>query len=166
MPRRRTLPDPQVLGAARRLYAQGGDKAVSFGTVARATGLAASTLAQRYGSVPGMLAAAAQDGWAALIAETEAAETTAADKGPQGYLKALDPLARQVPLLLALGARDPSATEAAAHWRAAVESALARRLGGNDRGRHAAQAVFALWQGQILWGDPEIRIKDIARKLA
>ncbi|MCB6177677.1 transcriptional regulator [Rhodobacter sp. Har01] len=166
MPRHKTLSDADVLAKTRRLHAEGGDKAVSFGTVARASGLAASTLAQRYGSVAGMLAAAARDGWAGLIGATAAAEAEAADKGPQGFLKALDNAAREAPMLLALGARDAAAAEAAAQWRGAVEAALARRLGNGERARQSAQALFALWQGQVLWGGSEVKIKDIARRLA
>ncbi|AWD22412.1 TetR/AcrR family transcriptional regulator [Pseudogemmobacter blasticus] len=165
MPRQKTLPDSQVLAAARRLYAQGGEKSVSFGSVARATGLAGSTLAQRYGSVEGMLSAAARDGWAVLTEAATAADAATTGKGPQGFLKALDPTARKAPLLLSLGTRDPVAREAGAVWRAQIEAALARRIGSGEKARSAAQVLFAVWQGQILWEDPEIRIKDLARRL-
>ena len=50
MARPRTIPDPEIFAAIRALLAQGGDKAVAFSSVARATGLAAPTLVQRYGS--------------------------------------------------------------------------------------------------------------------
>jgi AcrR family transcriptional regulator len=170
MARPKTLPDPEVLAAVRRLHAGGGDRAVSFGTVARACRLAASTLAQRFGSVEGMLRAAARDGWADLAARTSAQAALAGDKGPQGLLKALDLEGREVALLLRLGRGDAEAASAAAAWRAQVEGDLARRLSGNDKSggdkaRAAAQALFAAWQGQLLWGDAELRLKDLARKL-
>lgn len=163
MSRKRLIPDSQVLGLVRSLFAAQGEKAVSFGTIGQAAGLAPSTLSQRYGSVEGMLAAAALDGWAALIAGATAAEETGADKGPQGYLKLVD--GSEVPLLLVLGGRDARARDRAGEWRAMVEAGLARRLGPGDKGRAAAQALFAAWQGQILWDGAASGIKDIARKL-
>ena len=58
MPRTRTIPDARVFAAVQDLLDRGGDKAVSFSTVATATGLAPPTLVQRYGSRDGMVRAA------------------------------------------------------------------------------------------------------------
>ena len=58
MPRNRTIPDSQIFAAIQDLLDTGGDKAVSFGTVAVRTGLAAPTLVQRYGNREGMIRAA------------------------------------------------------------------------------------------------------------
>ena len=57
MSRPRSVPDAQVLAAVRALLRQGGDKAVAFSAVAERAGLAPASLAQRYGSVQGMIAA-------------------------------------------------------------------------------------------------------------
>jgi AcrR family transcriptional regulator len=163
MPRKRSVPDSEVLSLVRGLFAAQGEKAVSFGTVGQAAGLAPSTLAQRYGSVEGMISAAAIQGWDALIATAEAAHAAAGDKGPQGYLKLLD--AGDVPLLLSLGARDARARDRAADWRARVETGLVARIGQGEKARAAAQALFAAWQGQLLWGGTAAGIKDLAKKL-
>lgn len=165
MPRRKTLSDSEVLGTVRHLYDAGGSRAVSFGTVARACRLAASTLAQRFGTVEGMLTAAARDGWADLAARSDGLAAGAADKGPQGLLKALDAPGRDAALLLRLGRGDGPATEAATAWRLQVEAELARRLPGGDKARAAAQTLFAAWQGQLLWGDGDLRFKDLAKRL-
>ncbi len=79
-------------------------------------------------------------------------------------------MGREVPQLLLMGRNDPEAAAAAAAWRTLVEAEIARRLAGADRAvgdkaRAAAQTLFATWQGQILWGDAEVRLKDLARKL-
>ncbi len=167
MPRKKVLSDDQVLAEALRLQAAGGDKALTFGALSLATGLAASTLTQRFGSVEGLAAAAARAGWQALIAATETAALTAADKGPQGYLRALEAAgAGAAPRLLALAARDGTAMALAGEWRGRVETALAQRLGQGDRQRSAAQTIFAVWQGQILWQSEGPKIKDLARRLA
>ncbi|MFE3836661.1 transcriptional regulator [Pseudogemmobacter sonorensis] len=167
MSRRKILPDSDVLAEARRLFLADGEKALSFGNLSRATGLAASTLAQRFATVEGLQAAAARAGWQAMIAETDAADLSAAGKGPQGYLKALD--ARAAQALLTLGARDPEAGRMAQEWRGRVETALALRLGQADGARAAARVLFAAWQGQGLWdpaGAEPLRLKDLAKRLA
>ena len=163
MPRKKTLPDSEVLAEARRLFAAGGEKALTFGNLARATGLAASTLAQRFANVEGLAGAAACAGWRDLLEIADAMNGATADKGPQGYLKALE--AEAVPSLLHLGARDEEAQRLAGEWRGRVETALTLRLGQGEKARQAAQALFAAWQGQVLWGGAEFRIKDLAKRL-
>ncbi len=171
MPRPKSIPDAEVLRTARQLYAGGGSRALSFGTLARATGLAASTLAQRYGTVEGLQAAAARDGWAELMALADQAAADSGGKGPQGFLKALERGfaggAGQIPRLVELGAFDEGLAALAAEWRIRVETELAARLGQGERVRSAAQALFTLWQGQLLWrgSGEEIRLKDVARRL-
>ena len=163
MARPKSLPDAEILATVRRLMAEGGQ--VSFGAAAIATGLAPSTLAQRYGTVAAMRAAAVRDGWQVLTEATTAAIDTAADKGPQGLLKALDAVTDQVGLLLA-GPTDDTARTRATDWRRMVETALAQRLGPGEKGREAAAILFAAWQGQALWGGDGFRIKDAAKRLA
>lgn len=165
MARPRTLPDSAVLAAVRQLLAAGGDKAVSFGAVGRATGLAPSTLAQRYGSVDAMRAAAVRDGWQVLAEATATVLDATAGKGPQGLLKALDAVAGEVGLLLA-GSTGEAGRARAADWRRMVETALAQRFGPGGKGREAAAILFAAWQGQAMWGGDGFRIKDAAKRLA
>jgi AcrR family transcriptional regulator len=163
MARPRTLPDADVYAAIRALLAEGGEKAVAFGSVARATGLAAPTLAQRYGSVEGMLTAALLDEWD--LQEKRLAELTAAaapgPKGVQAILKGLGPGP-------AAYLRDAVLRTRAAAFRAKVETALSVHLGGGGKAREAAGMLFAAWQGQLLWqraGDKSFKIKDMMKRL-
>lgn len=171
MARPRTVPDAEVYVIIRRLLADGGDKAVAFGTVARATGLAGSTLAQRYGTREGMVQAALMDAWDLLDQAAEAAEGASGSgpKAAQALLKALSTASDgMAPTLLAIDLRNATLRIRAAAWRARIEGALALRLGGGAKGRQAAAMLFALWQGQVLWqgtGDKGFRLKDAVKRL-
>jgi hypothetical protein len=165
MPRTRTIPDAQVFAMIQRMLEEGGDKAVSFGTVGTATGLAPPTLVQRYGSRDAMVRAARAAAWDALESRTAAAIAETADKGPQGLLKAIGPVDATA---IAADLRDPELAKRAAVWRAGVETALALRLGGGQKARESAALLFVAWQGQVLWskaGDSAIRLKDAVKRL-
>lgn len=169
MPRKKSLSDAQVLADARRLHLSGGEKALTFGNLARASGLAASTLAQRFGTIEGLIAALARQGWQDLLEGLAALEQSTADKGPQGYLKALSPAGLDALRLLSLSTTDEGARQLAEDWRARVLTGIALRLGEGEKTRSAASVIFAAWQGQLLWNVPpsptEMKIKDIAKKL-
>jgi hypothetical protein len=175
MPRPRTIPDADIFAAIRQLLADGGDKAVAFGPVARATGLAAPTLVQRYGTRDGMIRAALMAAWDDLDTRTAAAEAEAGT-GPKGAVALLKALggrgdsAEPVDVaLLAVDFRDAALRDRATAWRARVEGALALRLGGGAKGQAAAAMLFAAWQGQALWalaGGKTFRLKDAAKRLA
>ena len=165
MPRTRIIPDAHVFAVIQRLLDEGGEKAVSFGSVAKATGLAPPTLVQRYGSVAGMLRAARLDAWDALEQRTEQAIAATADKGPQGLLKAIGPVD---PAAIAADMRDPDLAQRASGWRAGAEAALALRLGAGPKARESAALLFAAWQGQSLWGacgESAFRLKDAVKRL-
>ncbi len=173
MGRSRTIPDDAIFSAIRTLLAEGGEKAVAFSTVSRATGLAAPTLVQRYGSRDGMLRAALMRAWDGLEAATGEAEAEAplTAKGAAQLLKALSGEEAETAdlALLAADFRDPVLRGRAMAWRERVEAALALRLGGGAKGREAAAILFAAWQGQALWrlaGERSFRIKDAIRRLA
>lgn len=179
MPRRKIIPDTEVFALIRRLLAEGGDKAVAFGSVSRATGLAPSTLVQRFGSREAMVQAALGDLWdrldaACIRAEAEAPMTA---KGAASLLKAL---AAGVPggeedsagaadlSFLVTQIREPNLRGRAATWRARVETALSLRLGGGDKGREIAAILFAAWMGQTLWqdaGGKGFRLKDALKRI-
>jgi AcrR family transcriptional regulator len=165
MARPRSIPDSLILSAVRKLMAEGGEKAVAFSAVAEASGLAAASLAQRYGSVNGMIEAAAADAVATALTVLARMEAEAPDKGPQGLLKALaevGPDAASLAVLLRSGA----GAETATGYRHAVEAALARRLGPKAAG--AAPILFAAWQGSVLWsgaGEAAFKLKDVVKKL-
>lgn len=165
MPRTRTISDDQVFAIIQRLLEAGGNKAVSFGTVGTATGLAPPTLVQRYGNRDAMVRAARAAAWDALERRTAAAITGTADKGPQGLLKAIGPVDATA---IAADLRDPELARRAAGWRAGVETALALRLGGGQKAREGAALLFVAWQGQVLWskaGDSTFRLKDAVKRL-
>lgn len=169
MARPRTIPDDEVFAAIRRLLAEGGEKAVAFSSVGRATGLAAPTLVQRYGSREGMLRAALAAAWDGLDTATQRAEAEAPlnPKGAAALLKALGGGPGEL-RLLAVDFRDPDLRARAEAWRARVIAALATRLGGGSRGREAAAILFAAWQGQALWqvaGERGFRLKDAVKRL-
>lgn len=165
MPRKKSLTDAQVLDHARRLHLSGGEKALTFGNLARASGLAASTLAQRFGTVEGLIASLARQGWSELLEGLVVVDQATADKGPQGYLKALHPSALESTRLLGLSTADEQARILAEEWRIRVITALSLRLGQGEKARQAAQTIFMLWQGQVLWGQPEVKIKELVKKL-
>ncbi|RYI22510.1 MAG: transcriptional regulator [Acetobacteraceae bacterium] len=165
MPRTRTVPDDLVFATIQRLLDQGGDKAVSFGSVGRATGLAPPTLVQRYVNRERMVRAARAAAWDALERRTAAAIANTADKGPQGLLKAIGPVDAAS---IAADLRDPELAARAAGWRAGMETALTLRLGGGQRARESAALLFAAWQGQSLWtaaGETAFRLKDVVKRL-
>lgn len=165
MARNRTIPDTQIFSAIQGLLDQGGEKSVSFGTVAQATGLAASSLVQRYGNLPGMLRATRNAAWDALEARTAEAIEITAGKGPQGLLKALG---GHHAASLASDLRDPELRARAHSWRVGLEAALAARLGGGSRAAESAALLFAAWQGQALWrraGTSGFKLKDAVKRL-
>jgi AcrR family transcriptional regulator len=165
MSRPRTIPDADVFAAIRRLMAEGGDKAVSFAAVARATGLAAPTLVQRYGSREGMVRAALGAAWDALDAQL-----AATGGGAQALLKTLGAAPEMADLArLAADFRDPALRTRAEAWRTGVEEALTAALGGGPKAREAAAILFVAWQGRLLWqdvGGKGIRLKDLVKRLA
>lgn len=173
MGRKRTIPDVEVYAAIRQMLAAGGEKAVAFSSVARATGLAAPTLVQRYGSRDEMLRAALLAAWDQLDERTSrlAGEAPMTAKGAAQLLKALpddDGLVSGL-ALLAADFRDEALRERALRWRRSVQAALAQRLGTGARGREASSILFAAWQGQLLWagaGGPHFKLKDAIKRLA
>ena len=141
-----------------------GEKAVSFGNLSRASGLAPATLAQRFGSVEAMLQAALSSEWDRLAAavETEGAD---AEKGTQGLLKRL-PVPS--PAVLAASLRDPVLRARADDWRERVETAVALRRGAGAKGREVAAMLVAAWYGRILWdafGTKGFKLSDLMKRL-
>ena len=164
MSRPRKIPDTEVFAAVLRLIVADGEKAVAFSTVARATGLAAPSLVQRYGALPDMVKTALLGEWDRLDAAAAAAisETSATAKGPSALLKALSP--PPSPALLAASLRDAKLRDRASDWRQRVVAALTARLGDGD----VAAMVFAAWIGQGLWegyGDKGFKVKDLIKHL-
>lgn len=158
MARKKLIPDTAVFEALRHILMTEGAQAASFRAIGRATGLAAATLVQRFGSAEAMLVAAMQDGWdqadAALVAAAEVAAKS--DKGATALLKALPPAP---PLLL-----HPALQERAAAWQQKVIRELTLRL----KDGQSAAILFAAWQGRQMWersGARGFALRDAVRKL-
>lgn len=172
MGRIKTVTDIEVFHAIRQLLAAGGEKAVSFASVARATGLAGPTLVQRFGSRTAMVRAAQLAAWDALdtATATAVAESDLSPKGAQAFLKSLaDGQAEAVDLaMLSMDMRDAVVRQRAKAWRHSVEVTLGLQLGGGAKGRSAAAILFAAWQGQLLWngaGGKGFKIKEAIKAL-
>ena len=164
MSRTRTLPDTEIYAQVLSALEAHGEKAVSFGGLSRTTGLAPATLAQRYGSVDGMLRAAITAEWARL---TEALDRAAQDttKGAQGLLNSLPAPSAAI---LAACLRDPVLRPLAADWRARVEALLSARRGGGTKGAETAALIFAAWQGRQMWegaGGKSFRLAEAIKRL-
>lgn len=161
MARPRSVPDETVFDAVQTLIREGGEKAVTFAAVGTLCGLAPSSLAERHGSVASMIVDARAAAWAQMEAATAAALATAplSPKGAISVLKALpDPSA------LSLSGNE----EQALRWRAFLETSLAARLGGGERGRAAAVILLGYWLGDAAWrgvGHRAMRLKDVLRAL-
>lgn len=167
MARPRTQSDAAIFRQLLAVLQAQGEKSLTFGVIGQLTGLAPATLAQRYGSVEGMVRAAALAEWAGLTeaVTTIEAEALVSAKGAQALLKQLPAPA---PALVALSLRDEALRQAAESWRIAVETAISARRGGGSKGREAAALIFATWQGRQLWqaaGGKSFRLADMLKAL-
>lgn len=167
MARPRTQTDAEIFNHLLNILAEKGEKSLTFGVLSRRCGLAPATLAQRFGSVEGMVHAALLSEWARLSAALDMieAETLISAKGAQALLKSMP---APTPQVLALSLRDEVGRAAAETWRGKVEQALATRRGGGSKGRDAAALIFAAWQGRQLWdsaGGKSFRLADLLKAL-
>lgn len=173
MARPRRIADTSVFALIRTLLAQQGPRGVTFAAVASRSGLAAPSLAERYGTRDRMVQAALLAGWDAVDRATKQAiaSTGQGAKGAAALLKALAPAnpalpPPELPVLLAQ-LRDPALRQRATEWRKGVIDALTEKLGhpGPDR----AELLFAAWQGRLFW-EPltggSFRLRDAARLIA
>jgi len=166
MPRRKLLPDSEVLALALARLSAEGERAVTFGAMAEATGLAASTLVQRFGAQDSMVEAALLQGWDDAMNALSIAEATA-PRSPKGALTLMKSLNPQ-PVPHAACQPRAACRDRATLWRIRVESALSLRLGGGAKGAETAAILFAFWQGQSLWrdmGGRGARLKDMLKRL-
>lgn len=161
MARARKVSDEAVFEVVLQLLAARGEKAVTFAAVAERAGLAASSLAERYGSVAGLISGSREAAWQRLEAATDQA-VSRAGRDPEGavqLLKALRAVALPAP---------QTQPQRAALWRARLEAELALRLGGGARGRQAAGILFSVWHSQRTWAGPaggRLRLKEVLRRL-
>ena len=177
MARPRILSDDVIFVAILRLVSADGDRAVAFSSVARATGLAASTLVQRFGGRDAMLRAALGYWLDRLEAQITQVEPDApySAKGAAVLLKALGGADTLGPpaQLLAVILRDPGLRGRALELRHRIEALLAQRFSGSETtssesARTKAAIAFAAWQGQQLWagvGERGFRLREMVRAL-
>jgi AcrR family transcriptional regulator len=161
MPRNRTIPDRDVLDAALVVVRTAGPEALTFAAAAQRSGLAASTLVQRFGNKAGLLQAALLRAWD-LLDEATAAAIERGASGPDGVVELLTALngsyeahdfADQLRVLRE-DLRDPVLRERGQRWLRTLSQEIERRLaparGGPDG---LGELVVAQWQGTLtVWG--------------
>jgi AcrR family transcriptional regulator len=154
MARRKLISDADILKTVLLRLLQGGDRAISLREVARATGLSAPALVLRFKTQQAMMIAALVQGWAILRQDADIAgqNLDGSPKSVQDMLKNQADLI-DIPALLTHSLRHKQAAEAANTYREAIEQLLAQHYGGGAKGRNAAGAVFAAWQGRLAWGE-------------
>lgn len=175
MPRKRTIADEVLLDAALDLVHSQGPEALTFGALASRTGLAASTLVQRFSTRPALLRATLERAWDHLDQRTAAADA-AAGAGPAGVLELLAALTGEYPaddaegyadqlLVLREDLRDQVLRARGEAWIGTLTAAVERRLDGVPVGA----LVVAHWQGLLtVWAFTRAAPLDefVARALA
>jgi AcrR family transcriptional regulator len=152
---------------------QHGPDALSFGTLAKATGLSGATLVQRFGSKPALVKAATSHAWDQLDRATADA-IAAAPAGAEGVVSLLVALSGYGDietyadnlLILREDLRDPDLRARGRAWHAVLTTAIGARL--PERGEALAGVILDQWQGSLLWWsfDPEEKVEHhVERRL-
>jgi len=175
MPRPKTLPDEDVLATAHRLIHECGPDALTFASLAQASGLSASTLVQRFKSKAGLIRSTLLHAWDRLDERTArlAAEVPKTPDGAIALLVALSSDYGDIEayadglLVLREDLRDPALRARGAAWRDRLSSALEDCFSEIP---HAPRGIGLLiasqWQGSLLWwsfepqGDVERFVED------
>ena len=160
MPRHKTLPDRDVLAAAHKLIHERGPEALTFESLARACGLSASTLVQRFGTKAGLKQSTLLHAWDRLDEKTASLAATV-PKTAAGAIALLVALSRDYGdieayaeglLVLREDLRDPVLRARGAAWKACLSSALDdcfSAVAGAPQG--IGLLIAAQWQGSLLW---------------
>ena len=172
MARQKLISDSDVLEAALQLFARDGDRAVSFGQVGKATGLAPATLVQRFVTRDALFAGAIMQGWGQAHAALLRSEVAVPANGHNAvaFLKALGEALQTTPIaaLMVTSLPDQVLRSRASGWRQAVEASLTSRIdAGPGQVAEAAAAIFAAWQGRMMWQGTEggdFRLRAILKK--
>jgi AcrR family transcriptional regulator len=156
VPRRKQVPDSDVLDVALDLLHAGGPQALTFAALAEASGPAPATLVQRFGSKADLLSRVLLHAWDRL--ERRTAELGAAvERSPAGAVAFLAGLSEQYGgidsyadalLVLREDLRDPQARRRGTAWRASLASVLDACLEGPPG---FGDAVATYWQGTLTW---------------
>lgn len=171
MPRPKTLPDREVLKAAYMLVHQHGPDALTFATLARACGLSASTLVQRFKSKAELVQSTLSYAWDGLDERT-AALSAKVPKTPAGAIQLLTLLSKDYGeieayadalLILREDLRDPALRARGAKWKAVLTRALEECFAAVPHApRGIGLLMAAQWQGSLLWWsfDPKGRVEQ------
>lgn len=160
MPRHKSISDDQVLDALLPLMLQTGPDRLTFAAAAKASGLSAATLVQRYGKREDLVETVLLRSWSRLQAETE----TADEEEPLTPRGAISLLMRLMPpqsaernasdglLLLREDIRNPKLRARGALWGHTLAHALGRRLTHDKPSEERlGWQMAALWQGAHTW---------------
>ena len=160
MPRTKTLSDEQVLDAALKLLHESGPEALTFERVARACGLSAATLVQRFKSKAGLKQSTLLLAWDRLDEKTERLAATV-PKTPDGAVELLVALSSDYGgietyaeglLVLREDLRDPVLRARGAAWKIALSDALEECFHQVGHAPHGIGLLTASqWQGSLLW---------------
>lgn len=174
MARTKSISDEAVLDRLMAVVAETGPDGLTFARAAKAAGLSAATLVQRYGNSQSMLEAALLRAWDKLDAATHAADAHAAltPQGAVDLLMALMPSdaaeynATDGLLLLREDIRNPVLRARGAAWGLYLADALGRRLSGDAaEAERLGWQMANIWQGAHIWWaftrsePPEIAIR-------
>lgn len=173
MPRPKTLPDTDVLAAALRIVLADGPEALTFGSLAKASGLSASTLVQRFGGKAELMRATLSQAWDRLDDQTADLAATL-PRTPEGAVALLVALSGQGGidahadglLVLREDFRDPVLRARGAAWKRTLAAALDARFASGPP--DVGEMLAAQWQGALIWWgfDPQGTIDSfVARKL-
>ncbi len=160
MPRHKSISDYQVLDVLLPLMLQTGPDGLTFAAAAKACGLSAATLVQRYGKSEDLVETVLLRAWDKLQAETE----TADEEEPLTPQGAISLLMRLIPpeaaeqnasdglLLLREDIRNPKLRARGALWGHTLAQALGCRLTHDKASEERlGWQMAALWQGAHTW---------------
>ncbi len=172
MARRKLISDVEVLDIALSLFARDGEKGVSFGTVGKATGLAPATLVQRFVSSEALFSAMISQSWTNATVVIQRCDEAMVPNGQNAvaFLKGLEQEVLAMPMgaLLVASRQNPILRAKASDWRRAVEASLQGRIEKRpNQAAESAAALFAAWQGRLLWSATEggeFRLRAILKK--
>lgn len=175
MPRPKTRSDRDVLETAHRLIHDHGPGALTFATLARASGLSASTLVQRFKSKAGLMQSTLLHAWDRLDEKT-ARLAAAAPKTAEGAVELLVALSGDYGgiesyaeglLILREDLRDPALRSRGSAWKISLCAALEDCFAGVPGTPHGMGPLMAAqWQGSLLWWsfDPHEKVERFVEK--
>jgi AcrR family transcriptional regulator len=171
MPRPKTVPDESILETALGLMRRDGPEALTFDSLARACGLSAAALVQRFKSKAKLKQRALLYAWDQLDEATARLAATT-PKTPAGAVALLVALSKgyggiesyaQGLLVLREDIRDPALRARGAAWKASLSSALDDCFSAVPKAPPGIGLLMASqWQGSLLWWsfDPRGAVED------